>query len=115
MDQRRLRPSARLGEAEWVARRLAPFGSTVASVVPDRFPAYVRILHPGRSMDGSALRWSDVALKSGRMMHRLVQFHAINRSPVAVSEGAVEPPQPGNLADDLLSVMCAALAEQGRA
>jgi len=62
-------------------------------------------------MDGSALRWSDVALKSGRMMHRLVQFHAINRSPVAVSEGAVEPPQPGNLADDLLSVMCVALAE----
>ena len=48
MDQRRLYFSSRLGEAEWLAPRLGPFGSGVASVVPDGFPAYSRILHPAR-------------------------------------------------------------------
>ncbi len=43
-------------------------------------------------------------------MHRLVQFHAINRPPVFVSGSAVNCPETGNLSD-LLRVLCAILAE----
>jgi hypothetical protein len=107
VDQLRLHPSSRLVEAEWLAPRLRPFGSGVASVVPDGFPAYSRILHPARCLDGEQIRWADVAVKSGSTMHRLVQFHAIN----PVWEGAVGPPEPGNLPPNLLRVLCAVLAE----
>src|SRR5262249_49747803 len=86
-----------------------------ASVVPSGFPAYSRILHPARGMNGEEIRWADVAVKSGSTMHRLVQFHAINRPPVTISEVAVAPPEPGNLASDLLRVLCAALAKHTRA
>ena len=92
MDQLRLHPSSQLGEAEWLAPRLATFGPGVASVVPGGFPAYSRILHPARGMHDEEIRWADVAVKSGSTMHRLVQFDAINRPPVSVSEVAVGPP-----------------------
>ena len=111
MDQLRLRLSSRLVEAEWLAPRLGPFGSGVASVVPDGFPAYSRILHPAHGMNDEEIRWADVAVKSNSTMHRLVQFHAINRQPVSVSEVAVAPPESGNLPSHLLRVLCAALAE----
>src|SRR5215467_2495858 len=93
----KLHPSSRVVEADWLALRLGPFGSGVASVVPSGFPAYSRILHPARGMNGEEIRWADVAVKSGSTMHRLVQFHAINRTPVSVSEVAVGPPESGNL------------------
>ena len=111
VDQFTLHASSRLVEAKWLASRLRPFGSGVASVVPDGFPAYSRILHPARGMNDRQIRWEDVAVKSGSTMHRLVQFHAINRPPGAVSEGAVVPPERGNLPSNLLRVLCAVLAE----
>ena len=109
MDQPKLHASSRLIEAKWLASRLRPFGSGVASVVPDGFPAYSRILHPARGINDGQIRWADVAVKSGSTMHRLVQFHAINRPPVSVLEVAVGPPEPGNLPPDLLRVLCAVL------
>jgi hypothetical protein len=109
MSQLRLHPSSRLVEAEWLAPRLATFGSGVASVVPRGFPAYSRILHPARGRNNEKIRWADVAVKSGSTMHRLVQFHAINRPPVSRSEAAVAPPEPGNLPPDLLRLLCAIL------
>ena len=109
MDQLRLHPSSQLVEAEWLAPRLATFGSGVASVVPGGFPAYSRILHPARGKNDEKIRWADVAVRSGSTMHRLVQFHAINRPPVSVSEVAVAPPEPGNLPPELLRVLCAVL------
>lgn len=51
------------------------------------------------------LRWGDVAFQSGRTMHRLAQFHAVNRPVIS------DPPDPGNLSSDLLKVLCKALAE----
>ncbi len=105
------RNSSRLVETDRLASRLHPFGLGVASVVPDGFPAYSRILHPARGINDEQIRWADVALKSGSTMHRLAQFHAISRPPVAVSEVAVGPPEPGNLPPNLLRVLCSALAE----
>ena len=49
---RRLRPSAEVAAADWLAPRLRPFGSAVAAVVPDGFPAYARLPHPGGPPDG---------------------------------------------------------------
>jgi len=110
----RLRTSAAILEADWLSRRLRPFGSEVAAVVPDGFPAYIRIQHPVRETNGEPTSWADVAAWSGRTMHRLAQFHAIS-SPRPRSvldpvpwEGA-SPPD-GNLPADLLRVLCSALA-----
>ena len=110
MAQGRLHPSSRLFEADWLAARRAPFNSySVASVVTGGFPAYVRIPHPAHGMHGERLRWAEVALKSDRTMHRLAQFHAINRPSISGLD--IAPPEPGNLPSDLLRVVCAALAE----
>jgi hypothetical protein len=62
-------------------------------------------------MTDEPVRWAEIAVKAGRTMHRLVQFHAINRSPLSGSAVAVEPPTRGNMPSDLLKVACAALAE----
>jgi RHS repeat-associated protein len=93
VEQFRLHHSSRLVETDWLASRLRPFGLGVASVVPDGFPAYTRILHPARGINDEQIRWADVAVKSGSTMHRLAQFHAISRPPVAVSDVAVGPPE----------------------
>ncbi len=112
MGRLRLHPSSRLVEADWLAPRRAPFGShCVASIVPSGFAAYVRILHPACGIHGERLRWAEVAAQSGRTMHRLVQFHAINRPPVSGPEIAAGPPEAGNLPRDLFRVALAALAE----
>jgi hypothetical protein len=39
------RPSAEVAAADWLGPRLRPFGSAVAAVVPDGFPAYARLEH----------------------------------------------------------------------
>ncbi|HTU46518.1 MAG TPA: hypothetical protein VMF91_15730 [Bryobacteraceae bacterium] len=77
-----LRPSTQVVEAEWLTPRLQAFGSGVASIVPNGFPAYVRILHPARAagVKDEPVIWAEVAARSGRTMHRLVQFHAIART-----------------------------------
>jgi hypothetical protein len=46
MRDRELHPSADVAAADWLQPRLRPFASAVAAVVPDGFPAYVRLLHP---------------------------------------------------------------------
>jgi hypothetical protein len=113
----KLRPSTQIVEAEWLAPRLRSFGSGVAAVVPDEFPAYVRILHPARGVGvkDEPITWADVAARSGSIMHRLAQFHAIARSdPFGSSRPSpfgIHPPDNGNLPVHLLVALCAILAE----
>lgn len=114
MSEPRLVPSPRVAEGDWIARRLRPFASGVAAVVPDGFPAYVRILHPARGADGSFVTWAGVAEWSGRRMHRLAQFHAISR-PLPSAESGPRPwdghgPRSGELPPDLLRILCEILA-----
>jgi hypothetical protein len=111
-----LRASTHVVEAEWLTARLRPFGSGVASVVPDGFAAYVRILHPARAagVKDEPVTWAEVAARSGGTMHRLVQFHAIARTnPFGTGSPSfgVSPPESGNLPPHLLTVLCAILAE----
>jgi hypothetical protein len=114
VNQRELRPSTEIQAADWLAPRLRRFGSAVAAVVPDGFPAYVRILHPARGPAGQPVRWADVAAWSGRSMHPLVQFHAIARPVASGALGRApwdgEPPPEGNLPPELLGILCMALA-----
>jgi hypothetical protein len=88
MDWTRVRSSSRLVDAKWLAKRLRPFGSEVASIVPDGFAAYLRILHPAHGANMEPLRWADVAARCGHTMHRLAQFHAISRPKVGCSDGS---------------------------
>lgn len=47
MNESVLVSSHRIDEVEWLAHRLRSFGTALAAVVPDGFPAYVRIPHAG--------------------------------------------------------------------
>jgi hypothetical protein len=110
-----LHPLADVSAADWLGPRLRRFGSAVAAVVPDGFPAYVRILHPVRGPDNRPVRWAEVAAWSGRTMDRLVQFHAIARPTAWMPRDPApwdgQPPPDGNLPADLLGILCATLAE----
>ena len=114
MNDQALHPSADVTAADWLRPRLRRFGSAVSAVVPDRFPAYVRILHPARGPKGQPVRWAEVAAWSGRSMHRLAQFHAISRPSSAARANPTpwdgEDPPEGNLPAELLRILCAALA-----
>ncbi|HEX9067535.1 MAG TPA: hypothetical protein VF807_02115 [Ktedonobacterales bacterium] len=46
-----LRPSSDVAAADWLKPRLRSFASAVAAVVPDGFPAYVRLAHPAPEQD----------------------------------------------------------------
>jgi hypothetical protein len=110
-----LHPSADVAAADWVGPRLRRFGSAVAAVVPDGFPAYVRILHPAQGTDDRPVRWAEVAAWSGRRMHRLVQFDAIIRPAVPAPTDPApwngQSPPDGNLPAELLRILCPRLAE----
>ena len=114
MRKSRLNPSTELSQAEWLRQRLHSFSEhRVASVVPDEFAAYVRILHPAHGPNGESVTWAEVAGRSGRMMHRLVQFHAISRSFSSASGSDflqnISAPENGNLPPDLLMALCEVL------
>ena len=55
------------------------------------------------------LTWADVAAKAGRTMHRLAQFHAINRVRAGTPIGTIEPPDNGNLEPSRLTSLCETL------
>lgn len=109
MQHDQLHASSRVIEAEWLATRLRPFASGVGSIVPDGFPAYVRILHPAYGPGGEELRWADVAANSGWTMHRLAQFHAVNRARAGASIATADPPETGNLEPNKLTILCGVL------
>ncbi len=113
MNRMLLRPSTEVAATVWLGPRLRSFGSAVAAVVPDGFLSYVRILHPAQGKNGEPVRWSSVAARTGRIMHRLAQFHAIAR-PLVSAEPDSTPwegvsPQGGNLPPELLRVLCRTL------
>jgi hypothetical protein len=97
-------PSEAVENAEWIGARLHPFNAyDVGAVIPTGFAAYAKILHPAsRWPDPTDVRWSEVAASTGRVIHPLVQFHAI-ATPVAGRELEATPwsgePPTGTLSD----------------
>ena len=115
MNDQDLHPSGDVTAADWLGPRWRLFGSAVAAVVSDGFPAHVRILHPARTRDDRPVRWAEVAAWSGRSMHRLAQFHVISRPSLAARPDPApwdgEDPPEGNLPAELLRILCATLAQ----
>lgn len=68
-----------MGKAAWIAGRLAPFGTSVASVVPAGFEAYARVLHPAQEPGpaGRLVRWAEVAAWSGLPLRPSTPFHGV--------------------------------------
>jgi hypothetical protein len=64
VNDQELHPSADVTAADWLGPWLRRFGSAVAAVVPDGFPADVRILHPVRGPDGRPVRWAEVRVRN---------------------------------------------------
>ncbi|MGA7420328.1 MAG: hypothetical protein WB765_02520 [Acidimicrobiales bacterium] len=96
--------SNRVDEADWVVERLRhPSEQVVASIVPDGFDAYVRILHPasgGAGHEGSKVRWSEIASWSGYALAGDSAFHA-----VALRLEETDEPPPWNLAGPRIGTM----------
>jgi hypothetical protein len=90
--------------ADWIGVRLHPFTAyDVGAVIPTGFAAYARILHPASTWrDHTDVMWSEVAASTGKIIHPLVQFHAI-ATPVADRELGERPwsdePRTGTLSD----------------
>jgi hypothetical protein len=111
-----LRRSVDVAAADWLRAGLRGFDShVVASVVPDGFPAYLRILHPAHGVDDQQVTWAGVAAWSGRTMHRLAQFDAVAR-PLPTTRVEAPPwdgqsPKSGNLPVDHLRILCGVLAQ----
>lgn len=105
--------SADVAAASWIAPRLGGGLGTVGGVVPTGYPAYARLLHPVDDGDGAPVRWADVAARTGRSVHPLVQWHRLvgsddpwNADGAEVEDG---PPRRGTLPpadlDALLGVL----------
>lgn len=85
-------PSSRVAVAQWLVDSLLPIDTPVAgSVVPPRYEAYARILHPAQGQTGY-VSWAEIAQWSGRVYHPAMQFEAI-ATPVP---GAGVSPRPWN-------------------
>jgi hypothetical protein len=63
--------------AAWIGPRLHPFAQDIGSVIPQGFEAYARLFHPVPVDDSRRERWSDVAARTGRIVHSEMQFHMI--------------------------------------
>lgn len=115
MSQLRLQSSAAIAEADWLSPRLRPFGSGVAAVVPDGFPAYVPHPAPGarderrvHELGGCGrLVWPHHA-SAGPVPGNSPAGRPLGAKPLALGE--VASPPDGNLPADLLRVLCAVLA-----
>lgn len=95
--------STDVGEAAWIAPRLAAFSTgTAGALIPSGYPAYARLLHP-LVADGRRVRWRDIAAWSGLPLEPGVQFPDIavpERRPGAPRPAAGERPFEGTLGPD---------------
>jgi hypothetical protein len=82
-DLHRLALMTDVSAAAWVEEALArwPEGSgfPVSSLIPARFGAYARILHPTSRVEDEVGTgtWAELAAERGKQMHPLVQFEAL--------------------------------------
>ncbi len=78
-------PSVRLmgdvAECQWVEERVRPWGKSntgglqLGNIMPEGLAGYARVLHPAESRDDeSPLRWAEVAARTGKTAHPLMQF-----------------------------------------
>ncbi|WP_205717501.1 hypothetical protein [Actinomadura soli] len=109
----RLRLVTDTSPASWLEEEMGDFDADVRALLPGRFDAYARILHPADSPRGEPVPWHEVARWTGRSMHPRVQFKALARPASGAGDGPPpwdEPPERGELPQPMLSALCAVLA-----
>ncbi|WP_207936013.1 hypothetical protein [Actinomadura sp. KC216] len=109
----RLRLMTDTSPAAWLEAEMGDFDADVRALLPGRFDAYARILHPADSPHGEPVPWREVARWTGRAMHPGVQFKALARPARGAGQGPPpwdEPPERGELFQPMLSALCAVLA-----
>jgi hypothetical protein len=117
-------PVLDLSPAAWISDEVDGFALGVRSLVPDRFEAYGRILHPvGRICSYAeysapdfrmpesepALHWADIAAQTGRKIHPRVQFDSLIGAP-READRRYEA-EIGTLDSDLYDALCGLLKE----
>jgi hypothetical protein len=98
---------------DWARLEMTGGGGSVTGTVPDRYEAYVRILHPAAMRSGS-VTWGQVAAELGRTVHPLAQWDAIvgaNRWRNETPDWPGSPPQTGSLDEKQLGPLLATLGE----
>ena len=113
---RALVPAPDVTAAAWVVRGLRGFAESVLSVVPDGFPAYVRIFHPAiRYENGVPVQvpWREVAAIQGTQVHPAMQMPALSRRDALLNEpppsGIDQWPDDGSLDKELMAPLAAVL------
>jgi hypothetical protein len=109
------RPVLDVSPADWVTAGVAGFALGVRSLIPDRFEAYGRILHPVhgliseeehpvRMRNEPSLRWDEIAQRAGRRIHPRVQFDSL----IGVPRGGARPYEAeiGTLSPQLYTPLC---------
>jgi hypothetical protein len=110
-------PSRDTTAAAWIVADVQTFAESVLSLVPSRFPAYVRVFHPaGRLVDGDQLpvRWAKIAAANGTRASAGMQLYALTRG----IEYECDPqpgvydvaPQEGSLPSELVQPLVEVLA-----
>jgi hypothetical protein len=115
MVPRGLRVSDDVAAAAWIASRLEGRFGAVTRTVPSGFAAYARICHPATDRAGRLTTWPEVATRTGRQAHPLMQWHALvgSADPLNVT-GSLWPgddPQRGNLVPEVLARLFDVLAD----
>jgi len=102
----------------WVVQGLRGFAESVLSVVPDGFPAYVRIFHPAYRYEHGArvpVRWREVAAIQGTQVHPGMQMPALSGRDALSNEfppsGVDQWPDDGSLPQELMTPITAALGD----
>jgi hypothetical protein len=98
----------------WIGSLLGGEFGAVSREVPNCFPAYARICHPAKDVDGLPADWATVAHTTRRTPHALMQWHALVGSRDHLNlTGSLWPglePERGNLAGDQLRALCDVLS-----
>src|SRR5665647_3016569 len=98
----------------WIGPRLAPFGTSIGSVIPLGFEAYARVLHPVELGQGRLVRWADVAAATQRAVHPLAQFWRLTGRASVHDRGSSAwdhgEPRIGELQSDALRALLDVLA-----
>lgn len=105
-------PVSHVDEARWFIDALSS-DITVAGLVPPRFAAYVRILHPAyASHDLRPVRWAEVAEVEGTTLHPLAAFAELVRHDSRERiRWNIEEPDIATLDDKRLAILVDILAE----
>jgi hypothetical protein len=117
----RLTPAADSSAAEWIVAALQTFAESVLSLVPEGFPAYIRVFHSAYRFDSAGrtrrtpIRWAEIAAANGAKAHCGMQLPGLTgyyRYEREGQEGVYDlPPTEGSLPADVASELVAVLGQ----